>query len=70
MVTTAGLARVAAWTIAESSEMVTPDLMSTLCGLVRASSFRIARVTPPATVAASKATPMAARRGLARIIAT
>src|SRR5689334_18135631 len=62
MVTTAGRARAAAWTMAESSETVTPDRMSTDCGLVRCCSLRIASETPVATVAASRITPMAAAR--------
>src|SRR5438132_1405945 len=62
MLTTAGLARAAACTIAESSDTVTPERMSTDCGFVRCWRRRMVRLTPAATVPASRITPMAAAR--------
>src|SRR5260370_3607637 len=55
--TTAGLARAAAWTMAESSRIVTLDRRSTDCGLVRDCSCNTPRLTPPATIAASTTPP-------------
>src|SRR5467141_2598442 len=64
--TTAGLALAAAWTMAESSVMVTRDPRSTDCGLVRDCSWSTPRLTPPDTSAASRMTATTRRRGLQR----
>src|SRR5260370_39659690 len=64
--TTAGLARAAAWTMAESSAMVTPDRRFTDCGFVRDCSCRTPRLTAPATTAARTTTAapnMTSRQG-------
>ncbi len=64
--TTAGLARAAAWTMAESSAMVIPDRRFTDCGFVRDWSWRMPSVTAPATTAAATTTAvpsMTSRQG-------
>src|SRR5258708_26931644 len=64
--TTAGLARAAAWTMAESSKIVTLDRRSTDCVLVRDCSCSTPRLTPPATSAASTTTPATTMTGRQR----
>src|SRR5437899_12908963 len=52
--------------MAESSVMVTRDLRSTDCGLVRDCSWSTPSVTPPDTSAASTMTATTTRKGLQR----
>src|SRR5947209_6232854 len=64
--TTAGLAWAAAWTMAESSVMVTPGRRFTDCGLVGDCSWSTPRVTPPDTSAVSTMRATTTRNGLQR----
>ena len=61
--TTAGRALAAAWTMAESSVIVTPLRRLTCCVLVRAWNRKTASVTPAATMAVTRSPAVMARMG-------